>query len=218
MAIPSPPVSRVAKSTSRRVARKRKIPAGIALTVLSCALVAYSFTVGSIENEVDRFIVNSDSTPAFMKSILPWLPLLPLILLLGIVLWILAGMIGLRRTRRHRETLAASGEQAVQQRETRRRKAPLERFRDEAGKEGIGKDAAYQAWRLLQMYGPDSHILSIYDDLHVTLSMTQQQIQDVYQQLAPSTERMASARSVLDLVRLANLPQRNTAQRQKSAR
>ncbi|MEG9432915.1 hypothetical protein [Terriglobus sp. ADX1] len=208
-------VSRVAKGTSRRSTRKRKIPAGIALTVLSCILVAYSFAVGSIENEVDRLIVNSESMPAFIKSMLPWLPLLPLILLLGIVLWILAGMIGLRRTKHRVETLAVSSEQDAQKREAKRRKAPLERFRDEAEKEGIGKDAAYQAWRLLQMYGPDSHVLSIYDDLHVTLSMTQQQIQDVYQQLAPSSERTASARSVLDLMRIVNSPQRKTTQRQK---
>ena len=179
--------------------------------------MAYSFAVGSIENEVDRLIVNSETMPAFVKSMLPWLPLLPLILLLGIVLWILAGMIGLRRTKHRVEALATSGE-SVQQRKTKRRKAPLERFRDEAEKEGIGKDSAYQAWRLLQMYGPDSHILSVYDDLHVTLSMTQQQIQDVYRQLVPSTERTVSARSVLDLMRFVNSPQRSTAQRQKSVR
>lgn len=212
----SAPLSRVTKSTSRR-ARKRKIPAGIALTVLSCILVAYSFTVGSVENEVDRLIVNSESMPAFIKSMLPWLPLLPLILLLGIVLWILAGIIGLRRTRHRVETLGVSGEQDAQKGEAKRRRAPLERFRDEAEKEGIGKDAAYQAWRLLQMYGPDSHILSVYDDLHVTLSMTQQQVQDVYQQLAPSAERTVSARSVLDLMRFVNSPQRATAQRQRTA-
>lgn len=214
-ALPSAPVSRIAKSQSRRVARRRKIPAGIALTVLSCILVAYSFTVGSIENEVDHLIVNSETMPAFVKSMLPWLPLLPLILLLGIVLWILAGMIGLRRTKRRVETLAVSGERNAKQREAKRRKAPLECFRDEAEKEGIGKDAAYQAWRLLQIYGPDSHILSIYDDLHVTLNMTQQEIQDVYQQLAPSTKRTVSARSVLDLVRFVNFPQPSTTQRQK---
>lgn len=217
-ALPSTPVSPVTKSTDRRVPRKRKIPAGIALTVLSCILVAYSFTVGSIENEVDRLIVDSETIPAFVKSMLPWLPLLPLILLLGIVLWILAGMIGLRRTKHRVEALATSGETSVQQRKTKRRKAPLERFRDEAEKEGIGKDAAYQAWRLLQMYGPDSHILSVYDDLYVTLSMTQQQIQDVYQQLAPAARNTVSARSVLDLMRFVNSPQRSTALSQKAAR
>jgi|GEM_PF-4579260 len=217
-ALPSASISRVEKGTSHRIAhnRTRKIPAGIALIVLSCILVAYSFAVGSIENEVDRLIVNSETMPAFVKSMLPWLPLLPLILLLGIVLRILAGMIGLRHTKHRVEALATSGETSSQQRKTKRRKAPLERFRDEAEKESIGKDAAYQAWRLLQMYGPDSHILSIYDDLHVTLNMTQQQIQDVYQQLAPSAERTVSARSVLDLMRFVNSPQRRTAQHQKA--
>jgi hypothetical protein len=203
------------KGTSRRVTRKRKVPAGIALIVLSCVLVAYSFTIGSIENQVDRLIANSESMPAFAKSMLPWLPLLPLILLLGIVLWIPAGMIGLRRAKQRVATLATSSEEAVQKVETKRRKAPLERFRGEAEKEGIDKDAAYRAWRLLQRYGPDSHILSIYDDLHATLSMTQQQIQDVYQQLAPSAGKTVSARSVLDLMRLANSLQRSNAQHQK---
>ncbi|SDF35403.1 hypothetical protein [Terriglobus roseus] len=213
----SAPISRVAKNTSRRVAHKRKISAGVALAVLSGVLVAYSFTVGSIENEVDRLIVNSESMPAFVKSLLPWLPLLPLILLLGTVLWILAGMIGLRRTRRRPNTLVASGEASAEQRKAKRRKSPLEQFRDEAEKEGIGKDAAYQAWRLLQRYGPDSHILSVYDDLQVTLSMTQHQIQGVYKHLVPANEKPVSVRSVLDLMRLANSPPRNTAQHQKTA-
>lgn len=216
-ATPSAPLSRVVKSPSRRAAHKRKIPGGIALAVLSCVLVAYSFSVGSIENEVDRLIVNSESMPAFMKSILPWFPMLPLILLLGTVLWILAGMIGLRRTRHRAASLAISGEKSAQQKETKRRKAPLELFRDEAEKEGFGKDAAYQVWRLLQRYGPDSHILSIYDDLQVKLGMTQHQIQRVYQQLVPANEGTVSPRSVLDLMRLANAPRQNTAQRPKTA-
>ncbi|WP_198137523.1 hypothetical protein [Terriglobus sp. TAA 43] len=205
------------KRTSRRASRKRRIPAGIALAVLSSILVTYSFAVGSIENEVDRSIVNSDTMPVFFKSMLPWLPLLPLVLLLGIVLWILAGMIGLRRAKHRMESPSAGSEKTVEQRETKHRKAPLELFRDEAEKEGIDKDAAYQAWRLLQRYGPDSHVLSIYDDLHSTLGMTPQQIQRVYQQLAPSAEKTVSPHSVLDLMRFVNSPQQNTAHRQKAA-
>jgi hypothetical protein len=167
-------------------------------------LVCYSFAVGPIESYLESQLVSSAGQSSALVTLIPWISLTPVILLLGGVLWIIAGLIGLRHVKPRARKARPADSKSSSKRKKERRKSPLELFREEAAKEDIDGTAAYQAWRLLQPFGPDSHVLSIYDELEGTLGMRPKDIQSVYRQLAPleHQEDRFHFRTVLDLLRI----------------
>lgn len=192
---------RIATSARKRRASASAVPALIALSLL---LVGYSFAVGPLESYLESLLVGSAGQSSALMTLVPWISLLPVILLLGGVLWIIAGLIGLRHVKpRTRKARPAEGRPGGKRKKDRR-KSPLEQFREEAAKEGIDGTTAYQVWRLLQPFGPDSHVHSVYDELEGTLGMRPKDIQSVYQQLVPAEhqEERFRFRTVLDLLRI----------------
>lgn len=197
---PEAPSSRVSTPTRRR----RSASAVPALIVLSILLVGYSFAVGPIESYLESQLIGSSGPSGTLMTLVPWIALTPVILLLVGVLWIIAGLIGLRRVKPRAPKSRAAKDGSQRKRKKERRKSPLELFREEAAAEDIDGDAAYQCWRLLQPFGPDNHVLSVFDELEGTLGMRSKDVQSIYQQLVPPTHKdeRYHFRTVLDLLRV----------------
>lgn len=200
-ASPAASPSRVTHPARSRRTSVKTVPA---LIVLSILLVGYSFAVGPIESYLESHLIDSSGPSGTLISLVPWVSLIPVVLLLGGVLWIIAGLIGLRHVKPSASRSRAGDTVAGRKRKKERRKAPLELFREEAANEEIDGDSAYQVWRLLQPFGPDSHVLSVHDELEETLSMSPKDIQSVYQQLVPEELRgeRFHLHTVLDLLRV----------------
>lgn len=193
--------SRIATSARKRRVSASTVPALIALSIL---LVGYSFAVGPIESSLESLLGGSAGPSSTLMTLVPWISLFPVILLLGGVFWIIAGLIGLRHGKPQARKARPADGKAGRKRKQERRKSPLELFREEAAQENIDGTAAYQAWRLLQPFGPDSHVLSVYDELEGTLGMRPKDIRSVYQQLVPveHQEDRFHFRTVCDLLRM----------------
>jgi hypothetical protein len=172
--------------------------------VFSVLLVGYSFAVGPIESYLEAQLVGSTGSSGTLMTLVPWISLVPVILLLGGVLWIIAGLIGFRHVKPRARKARPAANRSRRKRKKERRKSPLEQFREEAEKEGVDGTTSYQVWRLLQPFGPDSHVLSVYDEFEGTLGMRPKDIQSVYQQLVPAEyqEERFRFRTVLDLIRI----------------
>ena len=193
--------SRVTKSVRKRRVSASAVPALIGFSIL---LVGYSFAVGSVEGYLESLLLSPDGSHTTLRGFVPWIALTPVVLLLGGVLWIIAGLIGLRHVKpRVKRTRSADGK-TRRRRKKERRKAPLELFREEALNEEIDGEAVYQCWRMLQPFGPDHHVLSIYDELEGTLGMRPKDVYAIYQQLVPAhhKEDRYNFRTVLDLLRM----------------
>lgn len=193
--------SRVTNVARRQRPSRSTVPA---LILLSVMLVGYSFAVGPIESYLESQLIHSSGPTGTLMTLVPWVSLLPVLLLLGSVLWIIAGLIGLRHVKQRARKSRAGDTVAGRKRKKERRKAPLELFRDEAATEDIDATTAYQTWRVLQPFGPDNHVLSIHDEFENALGMRPHDVQSVFQQLAPAEFHAGSfrLRTVLDLLRV----------------
>jgi len=171
---------------------------------LSGLLVGYSFSVGAIESYLETLVVGSAGASSVLITLVPWVSLIPVGLLLAGVLWILAGLIGLRHVKPRARKTRAGATVSARRRKKERRKSPLELFREEAAEEDIDGDTAYQVWRLLQPLSPDNHVLSIHDDLEETLELRPKAMESIIRQLIPAQFHDANfrIRIILDLLRV----------------
>ena len=185
-------------ASAPRPGRRSKGKSVVGMVLASVALVAYAFLIGPLESAADAAASPLTSGSAAFATLLPWLLVVPAILLFGFIIWLLAGIIGLRRTENR----------AAQPRDEKPAKTPLNQFKSAAQRQGLENRTAYRGWRLLEAACGTDQPITLDSYLAEDLELSPREVRAVHLQLLKDLSRhsdpamrLPPAETVLDLLR-----------------
>lgn len=181
-----------------RPARRNAGKSVAGMVLASLALVAYAFQIGPLQSAADAAASPLTARSSALATLMPWLLVVPAILLFGLIIWLLAGIIGLRRTENR------SG----QPRDAKPSKTPLNQFKSAAQRQGVENRTAYRGWRLLEAACGTDHPITLDSYLAEDLELSPREVRAVHLQLLKDLSRhtdpamrLPSTETVLDLLR-----------------